>query len=60
MIKFKVKNVQQATEKIEDVTTKYGGYLTYSNLENKNDCQGVRENSVGNDWHQQRFWFYKY
>ncbi|NVO03372.1 MAG: DUF4349 domain-containing protein [Bacteroidetes bacterium] len=36
-LKFKVKNVLQATEKIEDVTTKYGGYLTYSNLENKNE-----------------------
>ena len=36
-LKFKVGNVLYATEKIEDITLKYGGYLTYSNLQNKNE-----------------------
>jgi hypothetical protein len=36
-LKFKVGNVLYATEKIEDITLKYGGYLTYSNLQNRNE-----------------------
>jgi hypothetical protein len=36
-LKFKVKNVLYATEKIEDYTAKYNGYLTYSYLENSNE-----------------------
>ena len=36
-LKFKVKNVLDCTEKIEDISTKYGGYITYSKLENQNE-----------------------
>jgi len=36
-LKFKVSNTQFATEKIEDLAIKYGGYITYSNLQNKED-----------------------
>lgn len=36
-LKFKVANVLTATEKIEDITVKYGGYLTLSNLQNRNE-----------------------
>jgi hypothetical protein len=36
-LKFKVANVLNATEKIEDITVKYGGYLTLSNLQNRNE-----------------------
>lgn len=36
-LKFKVNNVLTATEKIEDNAVKYGGYLVYSNLKNRND-----------------------
>lgn len=32
-IKFKVKNVAKSTTVIEDVTTKFGGFVTYTNLE---------------------------
>lgn len=32
-IKFKVKNVAKSTTLIEDVTTKFGGFVTYTNLE---------------------------
>jgi hypothetical protein len=35
-LKFKVNNVLFATESIEDITVKYGGYLTFSNLQNRN------------------------
>jgi hypothetical protein len=34
-LKFKVGNVLYATEKMEDLTTKYGGYMLYSNLANR-------------------------
>jgi hypothetical protein len=33
--KFLVHNVRMASEKIEDLAVKYSGYLTYSNLSNK-------------------------
>lgn len=33
-LKFKVNNVLFSTQKIEDFTIKYGGYLTFSNLQN--------------------------
>lgn len=36
-LRFEVKNVLQATEKIEDITAKYDGYLVYSNLQNRDD-----------------------
>jgi hypothetical protein len=36
-LKFKVKNVHYSTEKIEDLTAKYGGYVTYSNLQNQQE-----------------------
>ena len=32
-IKFKVKNVAQSTTKIEDAARKFGGFVTYTNLE---------------------------
>ena len=32
---FLVNNVRTASEKIEDLTVKYSGYLTYSNLQNR-------------------------
>jgi hypothetical protein len=32
---FLVNNVREASEKIEDLTVKYSGYLTYSNLKNR-------------------------
>lgn len=32
-IKFKVNNVEKSTGKIEDVTTKFGGFVTYTNLQ---------------------------
>lgn len=32
-LKFKVKNVAQSTTKIEDATRKFGGFVTYTNLE---------------------------
>jgi hypothetical protein len=35
-MKFQVKNVWRATEKIEDLLNKYDGYMTYSNLQNRN------------------------
>ena len=34
-VKFKVKNVMSATEQIEDMAAGYGGFITYSNLENR-------------------------
>ena len=36
-LKFKVRNVLFATEKIEDLTSRFGGYTIYSNLQNRND-----------------------
>lgn len=33
-VKFKVKNVMSATEQIEDMAAGYGGFITYSDLEN--------------------------
>ena len=39
-VKFKVKNVMSASEQIEDMAAKYGGFITFSNLENS------QENSV--------------
>lgn len=35
-LKFKVGNVLFSTEKIEDVTVRYGGYVVYSNMQNRN------------------------
>ena len=32
-VKFKVKNVAKSTYAIEDVTTKFGGFVTYTNLQ---------------------------
>jgi hypothetical protein len=32
-IKFKVKNVTQSTYKIENITNKFGGFVTYTNLQ---------------------------
>lgn len=32
-IKFKVKNVAKSTEVIEDATTRFGGFVTYTNLQ---------------------------
>jgi len=34
-VKLKVKNVQSSTEKIEDLTAKYNGYIINSNLQNQ-------------------------
>lgn len=34
-IKFKVKNVAKSTTIIEDATTKFGGFVTYTNLESQ-------------------------
>ncbi len=36
-LKFKVRNTQYVTEKIEDLTGRFGGYIIYSNLQNRND-----------------------
>lgn len=36
-LKFEVKNVLHATEKIEDITAKYEGYLVYSSLQNREE-----------------------
>jgi len=36
-VKFKVKNVMSASEQIEDMAAKYGGFITYSNLENSQE-----------------------
>jgi len=36
-LKFKVKSVIDATEKIEDMAAKYDGYVVYSNLQNRQD-----------------------
>jgi Domain of unknown function (DUF4349) len=36
-LKFRVKNVLKATEKIEDMAAVYGGYVTYSHLENQEE-----------------------
>ena len=36
-IKFKVKNVVQSTTIIEDATTKFGGFVTYTNLQSNID-----------------------
>ena len=36
-LKFKVNNVLAATEKIEDITAKYDGYIAYSNLQNRQE-----------------------
>ena len=36
-LKFKVNSVLYSTMKIEGFTVKYGGYLVYSNLQNRND-----------------------
>jgi hypothetical protein len=36
-LKFRVNNVLYATEKIEDLTAKYGGYMIYSNLANRHE-----------------------
>jgi hypothetical protein len=36
-LKFKVKNVPTATEKIEDLAARYDGYITYSNLQNRQE-----------------------
>ena len=32
-VKFKVKNVAKSTYAIEDATTKFGGFVTYTNLQ---------------------------
>lgn len=36
-IKFKTQNVLKTTEKIEDNAAKFGGYLTFSNLQNRDE-----------------------
>jgi hypothetical protein len=36
-MKFKVSNVLHASEKIEDIAAQYDGYLTYSNLQNRQE-----------------------
>ena len=36
-VRFKVKNVVSATEQIEDMATSYGGFITYSDLENSQE-----------------------
>jgi hypothetical protein len=36
-LKFKVNNVLSSTERIEDLASRYGGYLIYSNLQNRNE-----------------------
>lgn len=36
-LKFKVNNVLFATESIEDITVKFGGYMTFSNLQNRHE-----------------------
>ncbi len=37
ILKFKVRNVLYASEKIEDLAAKYDGYMTYSNLQNRQE-----------------------
>jgi len=39
-VKFKVNNVQKTTERIEDLATHYAGYVTYSNLSNRDENYG--------------------
>jgi hypothetical protein len=41
-IKFKVNNVWKVTERIEDIAAKYDGYVTYSNLQNRQDNYASR------------------
>jgi len=36
-VKFKVKNVMSASEQIEDMAAKYGGFITFSDLENREE-----------------------
>lgn len=40
-VKFKVKNVMSASEQIEDMAAKYGGFITYSNLENRVEAREI-------------------
>lgn len=41
-VKFKVNNVWKVTERIEDITAKYGGFVTHSNLKNRDDNYASR------------------
>jgi hypothetical protein len=46
-IKFKVKNVPKSTYAIEDATTKFGGFVTYTNLESS--ISNTNETRVSQD-----------
>jgi hypothetical protein len=46
-IKFKVKNVPKSTYAIEDATTKFGGFVTYTNLES--NISNTDETKVSQD-----------
>jgi hypothetical protein len=41
-VMFKVNNVWKVTERIEDITTKYSGFVTYSHLINRQDNYASR------------------
>jgi hypothetical protein len=41
-VKFKVNNVWKVTERIEDITAKYGGFVTHSNLKNRDNNYASR------------------
>jgi hypothetical protein len=46
-LKFKVHNTLWATQKIEELTSQFGGYTIYSNLQNRND--NYKKNKIGRD-----------
>jgi len=46
-VRLKVNNVLKTTEKIEDMTARYGGYVTYSNLTNSQ--QDYTSTKISND-----------
>jgi hypothetical protein len=46
-VRFKVNHVLKATETIEDLTTHFGGYVTYSNL--RNQQQNYRRSVISRD-----------
>jgi hypothetical protein len=46
-LRFRVGNVWNSTERIEDLAAKYNGYITYSNLQNK--YQNYSESEISKD-----------
>ena len=44
-VKFKVKNIAKSTYAIEDATTKFGGFVTYTNLQSNIHSDSTKTNS---------------